>query len=122
MRNILSMWNRRTVRKAAQVSRRWRCSFEQLEDRFAPAGNLLVTTAGSYPQQFFKEFTPSGSLVRTLTIPPPIGSSGDNLGSFYAIIQQILSDDEQAPPKQRHTFYRLFERRRDEHRYQGGYD
>ena len=44
------------------------------------------------------------------------------LGSFYPIIQQILNDDEQAPPKQRHTFYRIFERLRDEHGYQGGYD
>jgi hypothetical protein len=50
---------------------------ELLEDRLAPAGNLLVTTAGSYPQQFLKEFTPSGSLVRTVNVPPPPGSSGD---------------------------------------------
>jgi hypothetical protein len=48
-----------------------------LEDRLAPAGNLLVTTAGSYPQQFFKEFTPSGALVRSVTVPPPPGSGGD---------------------------------------------
>src|SRR5262249_16236488 len=77
MRNLLSMWNRRVVRKAARVTRRWRCSFEQLEDRVVPAGNLLVTTAGCYPQQFFEEFTPTGTLGRQLTIPPPIGSSGD---------------------------------------------
>ena len=44
------------------------------------------------------------------------------LGSFHAIIQQILADDEQAPPKQRHTFRRIFERLRDEHGYTGGYD
>jgi hypothetical protein len=49
----------------------------RLEDRLAPAGNLLVTTAGSYPQQFLKEYTPSGSLVRTVNVPPPPGSSGD---------------------------------------------
>src|SRR5262249_52107942 len=33
--------------------------------------------AGSYPQQFFKEYTPSGSMVRTVPVPPPPGSSGD---------------------------------------------
>jgi transposase len=44
------------------------------------------------------------------------------LGGFYQVIQQILSDDEQAPPKQRHTCQRIFERLRDEHSYEGGYD
>jgi transposase len=44
------------------------------------------------------------------------------LGRFYPFIQQILADDEQAPPKQRHTFRRIFERLRDEHGYSGGYD
>jgi len=44
------------------------------------------------------------------------------LGGFYQVIQQILSDDEQAPPKQRHTSRRIFERLRDEHGYDGGYD
>jgi transposase len=43
-------------------------------------------------------------------------------GDFYPIIRQILADDEQAPPKQRHTFRRIFERLRDEHGYKGGYD
>jgi transposase len=31
-------------------------------------------------------------------------------------------DDEQAPPKQRHTAHRIFERLRDEQGYKGGYD
>src|SRR6266404_5027363 len=44
------------------------------------------------------------------------------LGDFYGIIEQILKDDEQAPPKQRHTFRRIFERLREEHGYGGGYD
>ena len=44
------------------------------------------------------------------------------LGDFYPFIQQILADDEQAPPKQRHTFRRIFERLRDEQGYTGGYD
>jgi transposase len=41
------------------------------------------------------------------------------LGPFLAIIQQILDDDRHAPPKQRHTARRIYERLRDEHDYQG---
>lgn len=37
-------------------------------------------------------------------------------------IQEILKVDETAPPKQRHTAMRLFERLRDEYQYTGGYD
>ena len=37
-------------------------------------------------------------------------------------IREILTADESAPPKQRHTAVRLFERLRDEHGYTGGYD
>jgi len=58
--------------------------------------------------------------------PKPYTRSGEpaasKLGAFHPIIQQILADDEQAPPKQRHTFRRIFERLRDEHGYAGGYD
>lgn len=42
------------------------------------------------------------------------------LEPFLSIIHQILSDDRQAPKKQRHTARRIFERLRDEHGYQGG--
>jgi transposase len=38
-----------------------------------------------------------------------------------AIIQQILEADQKAPPKQRHTAKRIFERLRDEHGYLGGH-
>ena len=47
---------------------------------------------------------------------------GCKLGGLHPIIQQILADDEQAPPKQRHTCRRVFERLRDEHGFKGGYD
>ena len=43
------------------------------------------------------------------------------LGAFVPIIHQILEDDRSAPPKQRHTARRIFERLRDEHGYTGGY-
>jgi transposase len=43
------------------------------------------------------------------------------LGPFQAIIDQILVDDETAPPKQRHTAAQVFRRLCDEHDYRGGY-
>jgi len=43
------------------------------------------------------------------------------LGKFVGLIDEILSADEQAPPKQRHTAMRVFERLKGEG-YQGGYD
>jgi len=49
--------------------------------------------------------------------PPP----RPKLGAFTAIIDQILTTDRSAPPKQRHTAKRLFERLRAEHGYAGGY-
>ncbi len=44
------------------------------------------------------------------------------LGAFHAVIDAVLADDEQAPPKQRHTAMQLFRRLRDEYHYAGGYD
>ena len=44
------------------------------------------------------------------------------LASVLDRIREILKVDETAPPKQRHTSMRLFERLRDEHEYTGGYD
>jgi hypothetical protein len=52
-------------------------SLEKFEDRLVPAGNLLVTVAGSYPQHLFREYTPTGGLVRSVNIPPTPGSSFD---------------------------------------------
>ncbi len=43
------------------------------------------------------------------------------LGKFVGFIDEILSADEQAPPKQRHMAMRIFERLKAEG-YQGGYD
>jgi transposase len=43
------------------------------------------------------------------------------LGPFQAIIDQILIDDEAAPPEQRHTAAQIFRRVRDEHGYRGVY-
>ena len=43
------------------------------------------------------------------------------LGPHLGTIEQILADDRVAPPKQRHTARRIFERLRDEHGYRGCY-
>jgi transposase len=53
----------------------------------------------------------------TRTNPPP----APVLGPFHALIDQILTDDEAAPPKQRHTAAQVFRRLRDEHGYTGVY-
>jgi transposase len=44
------------------------------------------------------------------------------LGPFQPVIRQILTDDEQAPRKQRHTAAKIYRRLRDEYGYSGGYD
>ena len=53
--------------------------------------------------------------TRTHDRPAPV------LGPFHPVIDQILIDDEAAPPKQRHTAAQVFRRLRDEHGYSGGY-
>jgi transposase len=54
----------------------------------------------------------------TRSKPPP----APVLGNFHPVIDAILADDEQAPPKQRHTAMQLYGRLRDEYGYPGGYD
>lgn len=53
----------------------------------------------------------------TRTKPPP----APVLGPFTAIIDQVLRDDRDAPPKQRHTAAQLFRRLQDEHGFTGSY-
>jgi len=53
--------------------------------------------------------------TRTQEPPAPV------LGPFWALIDQILADDEHAPPKQRHTAMQVFRRLRDEQGYHGCY-
>ncbi len=54
--------------------------------------------------------------TRTQSPPAPV------LGSFHGVLDAVLADDEDAPPKQRHTAMQLFRRLRDEYGYSGGYD
>lgn len=54
--------------------------------------------------------------TRAQPTPAPV------LGAFHGVIDTILGDDENAPPKQRHTAMQVYRRLRDEHSYQGSYD
>src|SRR5262245_42208765 len=55
--------------------------------------------------------------------PPPFRAAAPRarpiLGRFLPIVEQILEGDRHAPPKQRHSARRIFDRLRDEHGYQG---
>jgi transposase len=63
------------------------------------------------------------ALVHADPHPEPLtrDRSAPRLGPFQAVIDQILIDDETAPPKQRHTAAQVFRRIRDEQGYVGGY-
>jgi transposase len=63
------------------------------------------------------------ALVHADPHPEPLTRNrlAPRLGPFQAVIDQILVDDETAPPKQRHTAAQVFRRLRDENDYRGGY-
>jgi transposase len=83
---------------------------------------------GKSLRQIASEFRHSRNTIRKIlkqVEPAPRPTKRDRfaplLGPVEAIIDQILIDDETAPPKQRHTAAQLFRRLRDEHDYRGGY-
>jgi transposase len=63
------------------------------------------------------------ALVHADPHPEPLTRNrpAPKLGPFLSIIDQILIDDETAPPKQRHTAAQIFRRIPDEHGYRGVY-
>jgi len=72
------------------------------------------------------DFDHSRNTIRYVLKHPEPGSQTRNrnapvLGPFQAVIDQVLADDEDAPPKQRHTAAQVFRRLRDEHGYHGCY-
>jgi hypothetical protein len=77
MKWLRSLLSRLKPTRASKPSSRRRPSLEVLEDRMAPAGDLVVTVAGPYPQHLFREYTPTGSLVRSVTIPATPGNTFD---------------------------------------------
>ena len=68
----------------------------------------------------------SEALDKILAHPEPPGYQmagprpKPKLGPFLGVIDEILEADKTAPPKQRHTGRRIFERLRDEYGYTGG--
>jgi transposase len=79
-------------------------------------------------RQIARQFGHSRKTVRHALVhadPHPVpltrNRCAPKLGPFQATIDQILADDEEAPPKQRHTAAQVFRRLRDEHGYTGGY-
>ena len=66
-----------------------------------------------------------GTVRKALKHPEPNATtrnrSAPKLGPFQGIIDQILVDNETAPPEQRHASAQVFRRLRDEHGYRGGY-
>ncbi len=79
-------------------------------------------------RQIARQFGHSRKTVRHALVhadPHPVpltrNRCAPKLGPFQATIDQILVDDEDAPPKQRHTAAQVFRRLRDEHGYTGGY-
>src|SRR6516162_9514717 len=81
---------------------------------------------GKSIRQIAREFGLSRITIRkALKNPEPVAATRDRpapkLGPFQATIDQILADDESAPPKQRHTAAQVHRRLRDEQGYVGGY-
>ena len=79
-------------------------------------------------RQIARQFGHSRNTVRHALVhadphPEPLtrNRAAPRLGPFQAVIDQILRDDETAPPKQRHTAAQVFRRIRDEQGYVGGY-
>jgi transposase len=83
---------------------------------------------GKSIRQIAREFEHSRITIRKILeqsepkpLPSPRPRFAPKLGPFQAMVDQILRDDEDAPPKQRHTAAQVFRRLCDEHGYGGGY-
>ena len=82
----------------------------------------MASPSGRSPANSITRGTRSGrsSSIRS-PVPRPAIEPRPCWDRFRPIIDQILADDEDAPPKQRHTAAQVFRRLRDEHGYRGCY-
>ena len=81
---------------------------------------------GKSIHQITRDFNHSRNAIRLILQhaepnPSPRNYSAPVLGPFKALIDQILVNDEDAAPKQRHTALQVFRRLRDQHGYPGCY-
>jgi transposase len=86
-----------------------------------------VLVEGASKRQVRREFRiGSETLAKIVANPEPPGyrlsvaRPKPKLGEFTGVIDEILLLDRDAPPKQRHTAKKIFERLRDEYGYRGG--
>jgi transposase len=83
------------------------------------SGELSLRQAAAEYHLNFRTVQKIVAQAEPLPFRPPAPRAKPVLGPFLPLIQQILDDDRLAPPKQRHTARRIYERLRDEHDYPG---
>jgi transposase len=83
------------------------------------AGEISMRQACS---EYHLNFRTVRKVVRHAEPPPlraPQSRARPVLGPFLPVLRQLIDGDRHAPPKQRHTARRIYERLRDEHGYAG---
>ena len=99
----------------------WKCSPWTITAPFVGRA-VMENPSGGSPGNLI---IPVTQFARFSTIPSParrsVIATHRSWVSFTRDIDQILRDDELAPPKQRHTAAQIFRRLREEHDYGGGY-
>lgn len=83
------------------------------------AGELSLRQAAAHYHLNFRTVQKIIAHAEPPSLRQPACRAKPVLGPFLSIIHQILDDDRLAPPKQRHTGRRIYERLRDEHDYPG---
>jgi transposase len=98
-----------TVDDFAQIrqARRDGLSIRQLAKQFRHSNRTIAKVLGQAEPKAYTLAKPR---------PAPV------FGNFRAIVDEILTQDRTAPPKQRHTAQQIFRRLVSEHNYTGGYD
>src|SRR5262245_32426655 len=83
------------------------------------AGELSLRQAAAQYDLNFRTVRKIVAQPEPPSFRPPAPRAKPVLGPFLPVIHEILDDDRLAPPRQRHTARRIYERLRDEHGYPG---